>query len=336
MTDWTPSEDAQKRIFEERIAPVVFPHEPADGAPTLLVLDGQVGANGPAAASHLARDYPDGIAIVSNDGLIPFHPHYVELGRSRSPEAFGLLTEPTAGWVSRSLRYARTTRRSLLLEGTFQNPGTVVAATELFAQNGFATRVAVIASPRAESLLAAASGYLLDVRAGRAGRFTDAEGHDAGFDATRTLTGSLEREASVDRLTVVGRHGAVLFDGERTDASAFAGATAALIRGQSVQMTGAQGMRWLSELRAATDFALAAGRVEGRVAELLIELHEVALDEVLPRMPLPTDSQARPAAEASLVRQVAELRRSAPVQRPRVDVPAPAISPSGPDRGISR
>lgn len=336
MTDWAPSEQERERIFEDRIAPVIFPYAPVDGTPTIVVLDGQVGAGGPAAASHLSREHPDGIAIVSNEGLVPFHPRYLELARSRSPEALRLLAEPTAGWLTRSLRHARTTGRSLLLEGTFQTPTAVLAATDLFAWNGYTTRVVVVATPRSESLLAAASRYLLDERAGRAGRFTGVELHDAGFDGTRALTSTLETAPSVDRLTVVGRDGATLFDAERADSSGFAGATDALRRGQASGMPVPRAMRWLSELRAMTDFAVATGRPTGPVAELLIELHQVALGEVLPQMPLPTDSQARPAVKASLTRQLVGLRRALPLEPPRIDVSGPVISPSGPDRGISR
>lgn len=337
MIDWTPSDEEQQQIFEERIAPVVFTHEPARGTPTIVVLDGQIGAGGPAAASQLAREYPDGMAIVSNDGLVPFHPHFLELARSRSPEASRLLAEPTAGWVSKSLRHARTTGRSVLLEGTFQSPNAVLAASDVFAQNGFATRVVIVATPRTESLLAAASRYMLEVRAGRGGRFASVEFHDAGFDGTRALTNALETTPSADRLTILARGGEVLFDAERTDASRFAGANEALVRGQIARMPGPRSMRWLSELRAVSDFALATGQPARPVAELLIELHEVALREVLPGMQLPTDSQARPAAEESLARQLVELRRSVPAERPRVDVAAPIVSaPAGPDRGISR
>jgi hypothetical protein len=222
------------------------------------------------------------------------------------------------------------------LEGTFQTPTAVLAANDLFAQKGFATRVAVVGTPRAESLLAAASRYLLDVRAGGAGRFTSVELHDAGFVGTRSLAAAIETTPSADRLTVVRRDGTAVFDAERTDAGGFAGAYDALRRAQVTRMRSPQAMRWLSELRAMTDFALATDRPAKPLAELLIELHGLALDEVLPQIALPTDSQARPAAEASLTRQLAELREAVPVERPRVDVAAPTISPSGPDRGISR
>ncbi|MFH8251489.1 zeta toxin family protein [Microbacterium sp. B2969] len=335
MTEWTPSEPEQVRIFEERIAPVVFAHSTAD-SPTLVVLDGQVGSGAPAAASRLATEYSDGIAIVSNEGLTAFHPHFLELSRSRSPEATRLLAEPTAGWMTRSLRHARTTGRSMLLQGTFHTPSAVLAACDVFAQSGFATRVVVVATPRAESLLAAASRYMLDVRAGRGGRFTSVESHDVGFDTTGALTATLETSPSVDRLTILGTGGAVLFEAERTDASSFAGATQALRRGQAQSMSAPRSMRWLSELRAVTDFALSMGRPSSPVGELLIELHTVALAEVLPRMPLPTDSQARTAGEATLTRQLVELRRTVPVERPAVDVAAPVVAPPGPDRGISR
>ena len=85
-----------------------------------------------------------------------------------------------------------------------------------------------------------------------------------------------------------------------------------------------------------TDYALASGRASRPLAELLIELHEVALNEVLPQIALPAVSKARPAAQANLARRLIELRRVAPVEPRGEDLAAPAVSPIQPDRGISR
>ncbi|NYE18047.1 zeta toxin family protein [Microbacterium immunditiarum] len=334
MSDWMPSEAERRRIFEESILPIVFPEVPKPNAPTLLLLGGQSGAGKSRATSRLLSEHSSDMVPLSGDDLRPFHPQFLELARSRSVEAPQILAESTAGWLRDCLVHARTTGRSLLLEGTFHTPDVALGTAELFEQHGFTTRVVVVATPRAESLLAAASRYLLDAQAGRASRFTSLAIHDSGWYGTRELVAELEESPSVGRLTVIARDGSAAFDAERD--AGFEGAGAALDRERSVSMSGAESMRWLSELRAMTAFALSAGKVERPVAELLTELHEVALNEVVPRLQLPAGSEARPATEAALAGQLATLRRAASLDLEPVDLAAPVIAVPQSGRGISR
>lgn len=336
MTEWTLSAEEQRTIFEQKIRPALFPRGPLDGRPTLLILAGQPGAGASRAAGRLASEHVNEMAEVSADNLRAFHPHFLELSRSQSPEAPRLLAEPTAEWLQNTLRHARTSRQSLVLEGAFNSPDAALGVASLFERDGFATRVAVVATPRPESLLATASRYLLDARSGRASRFTSLASHNAGCDRTRALVATLETTPAVDRLTIVGRDGTDLFDAARTGAESFTGASAALAREQSTSMSSQQTMLWLSELRATTDFAVASHSLHRPLTEVLIELHEVALRDVLPRLSLPLASQARPTTEATLARQLVTLRRALPVETRSGDLAAPVISTSQPDRGISR
>ncbi|MDL9978591.1 zeta toxin family protein [Microbacterium sp. ASV49] len=336
MSDFTPSDAERRRIFEAQIVPVVFPAMARADNPTLLLLGGQPGAGKSRATTRLLAESPAGMVALSGDDLRAFHPHFLELTRSRSVEAPQILAESTAGWLRDCIVHARTTGRSLLLEGTFHDPEVAVATAELFAREGFATRVVVVATPRAESLLATTSRYLLDARDGRASRFTSVSVHEGGWEGTRALVRHLEATPSVDRLTVLGRDGDAIFNGERSAPGGFVGASDALVGGQVPSMSSPAALRWLSELRAMTDYALATRRPAAPVAELLIELHRVAVREVLPRLNLPADSQARPAVEVTLATQIVALRRAIAAERPREDVAAPVVIPVQPDLGISR
>lgn len=336
MNDLSLSAQELQRIFDGQIRPSLFPEEASAQPPTLVLLGGQPGAGKSRATARLLAESPADMVPLSGDDLRPFHPHSVELMRSRSPEASRILADSAAGWLRSSLQHARTTGRSLLLDGTFNSPDVALATADLFAKHGFVTRVAVAATPRSESLLSAASRYLLDTRAGRTSRFTNVDVHDNGWQGTRALIATLEANPVVDRVTVLGHAGSPVFDAERTQSSEFAGASRALQREQSAWMSGTQTMRWLSELRAMSDYALTSQQRPRQLAELLIELHEIALNEVLPRMRLPTDSQARPAAEAALARQLVTLRKAVPGERRTQDLAAPVITSPQPDRGISR
>lgn len=336
MSDLTPSEEARQRIFERIILPVVFP-EARSETPTLVLLGGQAGAGNSRATARVLAQSPRDMVALRGEDLEAFHPNFLALKGSRSPDAPQILSEAAASWLRDCIRHARTTKRSLLLEGSFQTPQVALGTADLFAKHGFATRIAVVATPRAESLLSTASRYLLEARSGRASQFTSVANHDAGWAGTRALIGELENMPSVDRLTVIGRDGTPHFDVERSAPDGFTGAARRLVREQSAAMSSTTAMRWLSELRAMTDYTLSSERSPGPLFELLIELHDVALNEVLPRLELPADSRARPAAEASLARQLVELRRTVAVEPSRYeDLAGPVVQPSRPDGGISR
>jgi UDP-N-acetylglucosamine kinase len=333
VTDWFPSEGERQRVFDERIKPVVFPYPPADDSAEMLFTVGQPGAGTLRATAEVVGERH--VAVLSANDLRAFHPRFFELSRSRAPEAVSTLNESATGWMRSGLQHARTTRRSLLLDGTLSSPDVALATTGLFAKSGFTTSVVVVAVPRAESLLATASKYLLDARAGSASAFTSVADHDAGFEGTRTLIHTLESTPSVDRLTIVGRDGMTRFEGTRSDVKSFSGAIAALDREHATALPAPRAMRWLSELRAMTDFALSSRQLARPLAEVLVELHEIALREIVPRLPLPRDSQARPTTEANLARQLVAIRQAVRVDRRSEPERGPVVSGPEPDRGIS-
>ncbi|MDY0907857.1 zeta toxin family protein [Microbacterium sp. CFBP9034] len=328
-----PDDAALRTVFERTIAPSVFPEQASDDDPTLTLVVGQPGSGSGRAARGLLAEHP-GSAILSADGLRAFHPHYIELSRSRSNEATQIFAEATAAWLRDGLAYARANRRPLLLEGSFQSAQVASATAELFRREGYRAHLAVVGVPRAVSLLSEASRYLLADLAGRATRFSDRAAHDAAFEVTRALVAELEGEASVDRLTVVGRSGEWVFDSHQVDG--FEGASRALAREHVTPLTGPEGMRWLSELRASTDYALEARRLPAQVAEVLAALHEIAIADVIPRLPLPAESLARSGAEETLKSRLDALRRAVPAERTPIDVAAPSVTPSapGPEVGI--
>ncbi|MGX5773094.1 zeta toxin family protein [Microbacterium trichothecenolyticum] len=290
-----------------------------------------------AQAGAAARRGSSSGAVLTARGLAAFHPRYEELRRSPSPEALSALSEATTAWMRSGLQHALASQHSLVLDGAAFNSIDVALATAgLFAQSGFATHVSVIAVPRSESLLATASKYLLDTRAGRPAQFVTVSQHDAGLEYTRSIVRAVESTPAVDRLTILGRDGAVRFDHDRGDANGFGGASAALDQAHASPLPPAQTRRWLSELRATTDFALSRGQLPRPLADVLVELHQIAFASVVPTLPVPENSRARPVVEATLSAQLIAIRQAAQPER-RTDAPTgPVIAPPAPDIGISR
>ncbi|WP_324012670.1 zeta toxin family protein [Microbacterium sp. JZ37] len=327
MTDLELEAAETRAIFDATIVPFLFPSMDRPEAPALTLVVGQPGAGAGRAARALLAEHP-GAAIVDGGRLRAFHPRFFELSRSRSPEALRIFAEATSVWLRDCLAYARTNRHSLLLEGSFSSARVAIATADLFQREGFETHVAVVGQSRAVSLLSEASRHLLAALDERSAPFTDRATHDAGFETTRALVTALEGDASVNRLTVVGRAGDWVFDARR--AEGFAGASRALVREQVTPMSGPQARRWLSELRASTEFALNTRRVHAPLAEVLMELHELALGEVLPRLPLPVESLARSRAEATIIARIDALRRATPAERTSVDIAEPAAATPAP------
>jgi len=332
MSDPTLSDEAARQIFDEHIVPIVFADQPGGNSPGMTFVVGQPGT----AVTRVARKLSDAhTAVLSAVELRVFHPRYLDLSRDGSPESARILQDSASGWMRSALQHARTTERSLLLDGTLSSPDVALAATGLFGRSGFATTVAAVAVPRSESLLALASKYLLDTRENRASSFTTLADHDKLYLETRALIESLEAAPSVDRLTIIDRDGAPLFDASRFDRGGFAGALAALDQARATPPSAARAMRWLSELRATTDYALSLRQVPAPLAEVLVQLHEIGRREVVPGLRLPQDSQARPNAEAALDRQLLAIRQASQVERHQERRPGPSVSTPDVDRGFS-
>ncbi len=332
MSDLALTEVAAKRIFDELIVPVVFPDHPPGGTPAMTLVVGQPGT----AAARAANQLADGrAAVLSAVELRAFHPRYLELSRDRSYEGARILQDSASVWMRSALQHARTNKRSLLLDGTFSSADVALATTGLFSTSGFETAVTVVAAARSESLLALTSKSLLDARAGRASPFTALADHDKLFLDSRALIETLEATPSVDRLTLIDGHGTKVFEASHLDPRGFAGAVAALDDARAIRQSAARAMRWLSELRAATDYAVSLQQIPAPLAEILVQLHELGRDEVVPGLRLPRDSQARPNAEAALERQLLAIRQSSKFERRPEHRHGPPVSTPDVDRGIS-
>lgn len=338
MNGWELSREEVAEILTHSVLPIHFPGEsPSDARPALTLVAGQPGAGRSGASSLLSRDNGGEIALLNADDLRAFHPRFADIAYARTPEALDGVTRATAAWMRDCIRYARENKRSLVLEGAFQDPALAVGMAERFAAAGFQTRVAIVASRSAESLLSVASLYLSNVRAGRLALLVSREAHDRAFEATRALAAGTVGSASVDRLTVISRKGDAVFDAHHADGdAAFAGAIAALESEQSARLSRFDATQWLSELHHATDFALTRRDLPRGVTELLLELHEVALREVIPELHVPPDGKFVSAIEQKTATRLSELQRS--LRREEiVDLAAPFVTPVGPERGgISR
>ncbi|MGC5224208.1 zeta toxin family protein [Micromonospora sp. DT81.3] len=332
MSAWELSDDERAAILHDDILPLLFPASGATDDPTLTLLTGQPGSGRPQAAARICAEQDGEVAILSADQLRAFHPSIAELDASGSVEAVGELRAATAEWLRAGMAFAREHHRSLLVEGSFATPAAAVATAQRFGTDGFRTRIVIAGARRAESLLSTVSLYLHGVQTGGPARFVSRDAHDRGFDGTHALAATLEESDAVNRVTVLGRAGASVFDGvSRNTDRPFVGARAALLATQSDRLTSLRSAQWLSELRRVTEYA-ATVRMPRPLTELLIDLHETALREVIPELPVPAGSRVVAAQERRSASDLVSLRRSLIEARP-VDAAAPSVAQSGPERG---
>ncbi len=319
-------------ILQREILPTIFPGPPST-SPVVALVSGQPGGGRGRAAVRIAA--AEGAAVLSGDELRAFHP-IVQSQRLLSGEQQQEVAAATAGWLRECLRYARTDGHSVVLEGAFTDAAVVRGAAAQFAAAGFGTGVTVVGARRADSLLAVLSHYLRNVQASNPAPYTSHSAHDLGLDGTRTLVAALEADPGVDRLSVVDGRGDVVFDADRRDAGAFAGASAALAATQGGRMSRLESTQWLSELHHVTAFAQSRRGLPRDVTVTLVELHEIALSEVIPQLHVPAGARFAKMTARTTSAQLAALHESL-IGPAQPDAAAPVVVPAGPERGgISR
>lgn len=307
--------------FERDVVPLLFGDTGPEEEPALVLLNDTAGTGRSRATAAVTQQHP-GIAVISDRDL--------QMWATASANPGGTEREG-ADWLQRCIGYARTHRRSILLEGSSFSTASLRAATA-FAASGFTTRVAVVGVRPAEALLADASRFSAATLAGSRTSLTDV---DRAVRGARELVQALVNNPSVDRLTVISRDGDVEFDARAGDGS-FTAASSGLEAALTRRLTSLRAAQWLSELRRVTEFA---ETLQGprEFTERLIALHGLAVREIIPELDIPTGSPVAALQEQRSAAALASLRRSLAPTRPREDLASPVISaPSGPDRGLGR
>lgn len=226
-----------------------------------------------------------------------------------------------AEWVQRGLALARERRLSVVLEGRFRSPVLAAGIVRLFGDAGYRTSLTAVAERWAEVRMSDASGRFDALRRGHA---------SAGEDAVdRVDLAAIVGSAGVDRVTVLDRTGAYVSGGERGSVG-YAAAPSALEDAAADHLGTLRSTLWLSQLRRMTRFAGELRTAPRWAVDELIDLHEVALSEIVPELPIPAGSETMRVQVERLTTTLTTLRRA--VQDDAADLAAPAVvlQPDGP------
>lgn len=312
---------------ETDVMRVLFAGRDEEQHPSFVLLVGQAGAGAGRFIPQLQQEHDDGLVALSTADLQAFHPRYADVAFRASLEGQRALAEASAAWVQAGLRYARERHHSLLLEGAFPSAGAALGVAGLFAQSGYNVHVAAVAVRGEESLLAATSTALRQIRERRPAALVHVREHAETFTGTRSILEAAETDPAVSHLSVIDRHGAVVFDAHRTAPTPIVGASRVLDAGRAERMTSLESAQWLGELRRATEFAQTLRPMPQPVREALVELHEQAVRRVLPELLVPAGSHMVQIQQARHAAALVELRHSTPPAS-GPDAAAPVVQPT--------
>ncbi|KHK98847.1 hypothetical protein LK09_08240 [Microbacterium mangrovi] len=207
--------------------------------------------------------------------------------------------------MAAALAHAKKQRVSVVIEDSFRSAADVLSALDTFAKDGYKARVVAVAVSRAESLLAAYS--------------RESRRNPDQAVADHSLVRSVETDMAVMDMVLTGLSEdtdivLISADGRDYRVNSVREAVLGTRRIRDAPLSSRRAAAWISELRRLT------GDGRSRSAALM-ELHRVALADVIPHLPLPANSAARAQLEARLRRGMSELERSEPLAYPEVPRP---------------
>lgn len=209
-------------IWRDDIRPIVDAAKRSDGPCTVFV-GGQPGA-GKTRATHmvLGMGLHDGPLLpVNGDDLRQYHPDYDRLCDEEPLVMPERTAKASAEWIRMTMEHVTANGISAVVEGTWRNAATVLDEAANAKRAGRSTHAVVLAVPPALSSLAILERYYRDRSAGLPARWTPAAAHDNAVANLPATVRAVAMSPLVDRLTVIGRDGGVLYDG--TDPDMFAG-----------------------------------------------------------------------------------------------------------------
>lgn len=214
MTETVGSSAWLRRVFEEEARDDLFAGHAPQEQPVLVLLGGQPAA-GKTRAQHaiLAEHVADDLVEITGDDLREYHPDFRRLA-TRAPFEMPAATAPVSGGlVKLALDHALERRYSVLLEGTFRDPGMVTGTATRFAEAGYRVEVVAVATPAPVSRLSAEMRSLGD-GPNEPGRWTPPEAHETALAGSAGVLSALEALPHIARVRVFSRE-AQLFDRSR-------------------------------------------------------------------------------------------------------------------------
>lgn len=180
------TEQESKRIFTERIVPILYEGISGAAEPKIIFTSGQPGAGKTVLLGHIKRqmeqEFPEQNAVVIGDDLRSYHPKYEQLLNIDDKSAAFFTDRDSAQWIEQSLEYVSQIRCNTLVESTLRNAGPTLRTAEQFKARGYKTELNIMVVPAILSRLGILQRYFEQVRNTGVGRYTIPEAHSASYN----------------------------------------------------------------------------------------------------------------------------------------------------------
>lgn len=226
-------EAALEEIWLREIRPrLELTSQAPEGTPVTVLLGGQPGA-GKSRSGLLAQKMHAGAHLVAviGDDVRPAHPDYDQAVTEDPLNMPHITAEASGRWIARSVDHVREQGRSLLLEGTWRSPETVLGGAKSSKRVGHLVHAVLVGVPAEMSRLGSLERYYRDRDAGFDARWTPPSAHNAAVSGLPATIATLTESDDVDRFSIVARDGQILYDDENNSR----GSAAAMAAFETVQ-----------------------------------------------------------------------------------------------------
>lgn len=202
-----------ERIWQEQIRPRVFRKAELSSSPVTVFLGAQPGAGktqGGKMADQLHADRP--LVHIVGDDYRKYHPDYKYLV-THDPLRMPAVTGHASGeWIRMCVEYAHKHSYSVLIEGTWRNPSTVLDAAKAAKAVGRATHAIALAVPPPLSQLGLLDRFYRDQSRGLPARWTPPAAHQTVIERLPDTVGVIAGSDLIDRMSITDRTGRLLCD----------------------------------------------------------------------------------------------------------------------------
>jgi predicted kinase len=179
--------------------------------PRAIFTGGQPGSGKSKVAEQAMRDLGNNAVRSDADEMRPYHPDYSRLLKSGVKEAADLVHADAAQWASELRREAQRRRFNIIIDGTMRDPVAIATVAQSLRDDGYVVEGRVMAVNELVSTMHIHKRYEAQMEAQGVGRFATKEQHDRAFTALPMSLEALERNRSIDQLTIYNRDGAPIY-----------------------------------------------------------------------------------------------------------------------------
>lgn len=214
------TEPDYEALWRKRILPRIRSQAVRSLPSTTVFLGAQPGAGKTRGQELVKKLYGGRILPIVGDDFRQYHPDFDTLVEN-DPLAMPGITAKAAGiWTGMAVKYADDHGVSCVIEGTWRNAPTVLDEAGRAIELGRGTHAVLLAVPPALSRLGTLARFYDDLASMGVARWTPPAAHETTIANLEKNVPLIADSGLMDRLTVISRDGAVLYDGH--DPQAFA------------------------------------------------------------------------------------------------------------------